>query len=752
MRFTGERAAARRRPGARAVLRTLLREHGHFEVKKGCDAGDCGACTVLLDGRPTHSCLFPATARRGPVGHHGRRPRHGGRPAPRPEAFVDAGGVPVRLLHGRHGHDGRRVSPSERRRPTDLPARSRATCAAAPGTASICDAVAGHAQHRRPAGRPGRAAVPCGAPAGAPDRHRDASRTRSTSPATGLLHLAVLRQPARRTRGSCRSTPPPPLAAPGVLAVLTHRGLPRPCCSPPPATRAALDDPDDTRVLDDVVRFRGQRVAAVVAESLRERRGGAAALIVVEYEVLPAVVRPRARRGRPARPCVHGDKGPEARIAEPGRNVVAQLHGGDGRRRGRAVAAAARASAARTGTTPRVAARAPGDARDAAAGSTSDGRLVLRTSTQVPFLVRDEIAPHLRAATATRVRVLTGRVGGGFGGKQEMLTEDLVALAVLRTGRPVQYELTPRRRVHDRAQPAPDPGRRSSWAPTRDGMLTALARRRAGRHRRVRQPRPRRDVPRLQRVDGGVPLRQQAGRRRGRLHQHTLPSGAFRGYGLGQVIFAIESAHGRAGAAGSASTRSSCGAATSSCPGDRCWSPTPTRSTTSTFGSYGLDQCLDLAQRALADRVARTPPDAARWRVGEGMAVAMIATIAAARALRRGVGRACSTTAGTRRASAPPSSATAPRPCTPSSSRTALGTTVDRIADPAVRHRRDRATTPARSARRASWSPASPCTGRRCSCAPRSSRRPPPCASTRATSRAPGTLRAWASTAPTVCR
>ena len=88
--------------------------------------------------------------------------------------------------------------------------------------------------------------------------------------------------------------------------MLTHRDVPDVLYSTA-RHESRLDDPDDTRMLDDVVRFRGQRVAAVVAESVAERRARRPRLVEVEYDVLPAVFDPEDARGAGA-PLLHGDK------------------------------------------------------------------------------------------------------------------------------------------------------------------------------------------------------------------------------------------------------------------------------------------------------------------------------------------------------------------------------------------------------------------------------------------------------------
>lgn len=603
------------------VLRTLLRQHDRFEVKKGCDAGDCGACTVLVGGTPVHSCVYPAHRLEGAsvttVTGLGT-PDH---PHPVQQAFVDAAGLQCGFCTAGMIVTASTFTDDDR---DDLPRLLKGNLCRCTGYRAIRDGICGTSNTVTAA-----AGDSAGRSVKAPAAMRVATGreeyTLDFKSPTKVLHLAVLKSPHAHARIiSIDATAAK--AMDGVHAVFTHEDSPTTLFS---TGRHEMreDDPDDTLVLDPVLRFRGQRVAAVVADSVRIAEL-ALRTLEVEYEVLDAVFDPDLAR-RPGAALVHGDKGPESRISEPQRNVVAQMHGEMGDVE--AALAASHATVEGHWQTQRVT-HAALETHGARGWIDDEGRLVIRTSTQVPFLVRDEIC-HIFGLPEEGVRVFAARVGGGFGGKQELLTEDLVTLAVLKLRRPVQYEFT--REDEFTIAPLRHPmGVGVKVGATADGLLTALAIDELmdtgayGNHgigvmfHSVHESISVYKAPN-KRVDAES------------VYTNNPPSGAFRGYGLGQVIFAVESALDELARKLDIDpfelrrrnvVR----------PGDAMTVVDPHEESDLLFGSYGLDQCLDLVENALASDPpadsgsltgATETPDGPTWSIGTGMALAMIATV-----------------------------------------------------------------------------------------------------------------------------
>nr|WP_296772525.1 molybdopterin cofactor-binding domain-containing protein [Rhodococcus sp. (in: high G+C Gram-positive bacteria)] len=594
------------RPGQ--CLRTMLRDHAHFEVKKGCDAGDCGACSVLVDGQPVHSCIFPAfrAAGRDVVTVAGLGTPENLHPMQR--RFVEAGGFQCGFCTAGMVVTASTLDDVDM---DQLPQKLKGNLCRCTGYRSIDDALHGVVNTEKPTD-----SASSGRSLSAPAATRIVT---GTEPYTldyappGMLHASVLGSPHAHAEVVSIDTTAAE-AVPGVRLVLTSKDSPDRVFSTARHDQRA-DDPDDTRLIDSVMRFKGQRVAVVVGETLADAEAGCRAL-VVEYRILPAVFDPEEAFA-PGAPLVHGDKGPESRIGDPSRNVVAELHGGIGD----VEAAVAAADSVVTGRwrTQRIQ-HVHLETHGTIGWIDETGRLTLRTSTQVPFLVRDEIC-EIFGLDRAEVRVFTARVGGGFGGKQELLTEDIVALAVLRTGSPVQFEFT--RKDEFTVSPCRHPFRVDvTAAAMSDGTLTALAidvvtdAGAYGNH-----------SPGVMFHGCGesVAVYRCANKRidAKSVYTNNIPSGAFRGYGLGQVMFAVESALDDL-ARDMDIDPFEFRRRNVVVPGDPLVAA-HVEGDDLQYGSYGLDQCLDLAEHALRSGNGVSAPDG--WKVGEGMAVAMIATI-----------------------------------------------------------------------------------------------------------------------------
>ncbi|MFJ2400992.1 molybdopterin-dependent oxidoreductase [Streptomyces xanthochromogenes] len=609
-------------PRAGQCLRTYLREHGWFGVKKGCDQGDCGACTVHVDGEPVHSCLYPAVRAEGrSVTTVEGLASPEGELHPVQRKFLDAQGfqcgfctagflMTTAALEAERGteHDDGKLA--------DLPRAFKGNICRCTGYRAIEDAVRGVRHTERPcAGKAvGRS---LGAPAG-PQVVTGTARYTFDVEVPGLLHLKLLRSPHPHARIVSIDTTEA-LRVPGVRAVLTHHDAPDTLYSSA-RHEHPTEDPDDTRVLDDTVRYVGQRVAAVVADSEQAAEEGCRRVEVV-YEQLPYVVDPEKAMA-PGAPVIHAGKGSEVRIARVENNVAGEVHGEIGCvADGFAEADVIYEETFRTQRVQHASLETHGcvayfEPKEDGTGE----RLTVRSSTQTPFLTRRALCA-LYGLPEDEVRVVAGRVGGGFGGKQEMLTEDIVTLAALKLRRPVKLEYTRAEQFYGATTRHPftigiKVGARA------DGILTAIQMRVVSNTGAYGNHGP---AVMFHSVGESFAVYRAPHKKVDAFSVYTnvVPAGAFRGYGLGQVTFAVESVMDelarRLGIDPLVFREKNIIG-----PGEPMHSPIGEEEDLH-IASYGLDQCLDVVRNTLAeDESSAKAPEG--WLVGQGTAMAMIAT------------------------------------------------------------------------------------------------------------------------------
>ncbi len=251
-----------------------------------------------------------------------------------------------------------------------------------------------------------------------------------------MLHARILRSPHAHAR-VLKVDASQALALKGVHRVLWWQDLPQ-----IPHSTSGVPHPEpapyDTCALNSTVRYKGEPVALVAAESepLAEQ---ALKLIEVEYEALPAVFDP-AEAMKPGAPQLHTQvkMAPGFKIIyDPEHNLAAhtEYEFGDVE----AAFGEADFVIERHYETPTMCHCALEPHASLAFLDAYD-RLNVVSSTQVPFHVRRQLARALDLPLR-RIRIAKPRVGGGFGGKQEMVLEPLAGALALATHRPVRLVL-----------------------------------------------------------------------------------------------------------------------------------------------------------------------------------------------------------------------------------------------------------------------------------------------------------------------
>ncbi len=414
------------------TLLDVLREKlGLTGTKKGCNVGDCGACTVLVDGVPMDSCLLLAAEMEGRAITTVEGLAHAGELTPLQKAFVHEGAIQCGYCT-----PGMVLSATALLEQNPNPSVDEIKEALA-GNLCRCTGYSGilRAVQRCDDYRPGgkwadKKPAECG-----PGKSKHESvgisipRVDAADKVTGrAIYTADITLPDMlhgRILGSSvahgnikRIDTSRAEAFDGVIAVITGKDVPDIMYGVSPARY------DEYVLAKERVRHVGDEVAAVVAidEPTADR---ALALIDVEYDELPAVFDPVAAIA-PDAPQLH---------ERYKNNVNTHVHQVFGDVEG----AFSRCHHVREETfTGNHVYQSPLEPHASIAKWEHDGTLVLYSSTQVPHYVQYMMAHVLRIPLG-KVRVIRPAVGGGFGGKAETTPLDLCA-AILskKTGRPVK--------------------------------------------------------------------------------------------------------------------------------------------------------------------------------------------------------------------------------------------------------------------------------------------------------------------------
>ncbi len=475
------------------TLLSLLRRNGFFSVKSGgCQHGECGACTILFDGKSVNSCTMLAAQADGhslqTVEKMGEHPEMGWKASiglnPIQQAMVDSGAIqcgyctPAMVLAAK-------ALLANNPRPTEndvrealAPILCRCTGYIKPVQAILRAAAVLRGEKPFDFGKqdnilpldlgirpPEPGLFPQGQgdfqvqtrvmprisvtpqtsdyqQVGKPEKKVDAIKLVQGKPAftadldmRGMLVAKVLHSPVAHARIKHIDTSRAK-ALEGVAAVLTWQDIPRVIYSTA-GQSDPIPGPLDAFSLDHKVRFVGDRVAFVAAET-EQIAEQALKLIDVEYENLPAIFDPRESM-KPDAPRIHDEmEYGSFDKSDPAKNLAAQIRIDIGSvEKGFAEADQIFENDYEV---PKVQ-QAHIEPHVVVTYWDEDDRLVVRTSTQVPFHARRILAPILQLPVK-RIRVIKPRIGGGFGGKQEVLIEDVAAHLTIATRRPVRYEYT----------------------------------------------------------------------------------------------------------------------------------------------------------------------------------------------------------------------------------------------------------------------------------------------------------------------